>query len=614
MADSSNNDNDNENGALSPLPVSPSATKNKVKRKLPSTPVSLDQNSAVNSVQPSPYSSHLNVNQKSHQSSNQSLNRVGQIPSVVLLSPNNEAHNESTQNKPKLENVAEWLNKSFDTNTIITSKTNQNLYIPERQQRSNSLVYLRNDELNYNSNTLKQKASNHLNDSNGDVVGDEKTSNLSASVITLNMAEKIKINLLDENNIKDRNLKITSNVDLTRNNNELDQSRRASLVSEKRQQPNVLHQTKSNKLESNYFSLDVNKSENNISNEKYYSKENRLNSNNRNQFLSNLNIKNVNVESQDSNSLNEIQNISRRTSPSPTIEPISPMSPSSNTSYKSATQRFNMPLVRSARNNDDNKKIENFHGFTEVSFKVKPKLGENEHLVNKNATNNTRIRSDSNKASTPSSPLINAPDQFNMNNRTNQSFDQTQSRNSSNANKITKTNSNSSSLANFRSSSPYNQNRMNSLSSTNSNDINDYQNSLIVNNNNNNTLNAYSDNHLMTPNGSRKNSINDVDSGIDSSIKSEKSRDNNQKTKRNFDVTSSCDLTLPQYVPMSNDSVDLAKILENMKSAVVSNKNDKRMDSNRNNNITAPEIEPDVNEIDDTKASENAPLGELQVN
>ena len=65
---------------------------------------------------------------------------------------------------------------------------------------------------------------------------------------------------------------------------------------------------------------------------------------------------------------------------------------------------------------------------------------------------------------------------------------------------------------------------------------------------------------------------------------------------------------------MSNDSVDLAKILENMKSAVVSNKNDKRMDSNRNNNITAPEIEPDVNEIDDTKASENAPLGELQVN
>lgn len=614
MADSSNNDNDNENGALSPLPVSPSATKNKVKRKLPSTPVSLDQNSAVNSVQPSPYSSHLNVNQKSHQSSNQSLNRVGQIPSVVLLSPNNEAHNESTQNKPKLENVAEWLNKSFDTNTIITSKTNQNLYIPERQQRSNSLVYLRNDELNYNSNTLKQKASNHLNDSNGDVVGDEKTSNLSASVITLNMAEKIKINLLDENNIKDRNLKITSNVDLTRNNNELDQSRRASLVSEKRQQPNVLHQTKSNKLESNYFSLDVNKSENNISNEKYYSKENRLNSNNRNQFLSNLNIKNVNVESQDSNSLNEIQNISRRTSPSPTIEPISPMSPSSNASYKSATQRFNMPLVRSARNNDDNKKIENFHGFTEVSFKVKPKLGENEHLVNKNATNNTRIRSDSNKASTPSSPLINAPDQFNMNNRTNQSFDQTQSRNSSNANKITKTNSNSSSLANFRSSSPYNQNRMNSLSSTNSNDINDYQNSLIVNNNNNNTLNAYSDNHLMTPNGSRKNSINDVDSGIDSSIKSEKSRDNNQKTKRNFDVTSSCDLTLPQYVPMSNDSVDLAKILENMKSAVVSNKNDKRMDSNRNNNITAPEIEPDVNEIDDTKASENAPLGELQVN
>ncbi len=597
---------------MSPPSVCTSTNKSKIKRKLPSTPT-VEQTSAVNSVQPSPHSSHLNVNQKSHQSSSQSLNnsRISQIPSVVLLSPNNEAHSETVQNKPKLENVAEWLNKSFDTNSIITSKTNQNLYIPERQQRSNSLVYLRNGELNYNSNTLKQKGSNYLNDSNCDVVSDNKASNLSASVITLNMAEKIKINLLDDN--KDHNLKVTSNVDLTRNNDEL-----VSLVAEKntlkqKRQSNLLNQLKSNKHESNYFSLDVNKSENNITNEKYCSTENRLNSNNTNSSFSNVNIHNV--SHQDSNNLNEIQNINRRTSPSPTIEPnspFSPMSPSSNKSNKSPTQRFNMPLVRSARNNGDNKKADHFNNFSEVSFKINPKPGENENPEYKNAINNTRVRSDSNKTSTPPSPIINKPDQFILNNKANQNFDQTQSRNN-NANKMTKTNSTSSSLANFRSSSPYNPNRMNSLSSTNSNDINDFQNNLTINNNNNNynnTLNAYSDAHLMTPNSSRKNSINDVDSGIDSSIKSEKGRDQNQNTRRNFDVTSSCDLTLPEYVPMSNDSVDLAKILENMKTASVSNKNEKRVDINLNNNS---KFETDLNEINDSNPSQNAPLGELQV-
>lgn len=586
-----------QNCTLSPL-LSPSANRNKAKRKLPSTPISLDQNSEINSVQASPYSSHLNINQKIHQPSNLSSSKM-QVPSLILSS-NNEAQNDEKFQKPKLENVAEWLNKSFDTKSIASSKANhQNLYIPERQQRSNSLVYLKNDEqnnqINYNSNALKQKAPNYLNDSNCDDIKTIKQ-NSSSSLITLNTPEKIKISLLDKNNnnnnkIVENNLKITSYSDLTAKNNDQDKLRRVSVVSErnipitksKNQQKNF-HQIKSNKFETSCYSFDINKSENNIHNEEKYS--NQAKQNNKNHFFSNTYINSKEIES---NGLDEIQISSRKTSPTPSIEPISPLSPSvytNESSKKSPIQRFNMPLVRSARNNED-KRIDRVHGFSEISFKFKS-----------NTTNGSenKLRSDS-RSSIPTSPLLNPSEQSFIYGNNQSSINNSQG-------KMQKTNSTSSSLANFRSSSPYNPIRINSVSSTNSNDItNEY-----LNNIGQNTLNKNgSDTNLITtPIASRKNSINDFDSGIDSSIKSDKS---NKQIKRNYDVTSTCDLTLPEYVPLSNNSVDLAKILENMKTSSVMNKSEK-LDFNQTSSIN--KAEPIKNE-NETKSPTDAPLGELQV-
>jgi hypothetical protein len=300
-------------------------------------------------------------------------------------------------------------------------------------------------------------------------------------------------------------------------------------------------------------------------------------------------------------------------------------------------KKLNMPLIRSARcSSSDNQNINHVNsnnrsdcvfGFSEVSFKVKKDQSVDES-INSNKTQNycpTRLRSNY-KVSTPPSPLLAEQNISRTNSRTASPKNQPPPPNNvtSNNDKTLTTISSSSLLANFRSNSPFNnQNRMNSTSSINSNEINEYQQNII----NNNNLNPNYNDAFLTPNCSRKNSINDVDSGIDSSIKSAQSidrnhhqmtRNNSQKagvSTRNYDVTNSCDLTLPKYEPMSNDNVDLARVLEDMKSASLSNNtstNEKIIEKQGSFRNKMKANEPIINE-NDKQAHQNASLGELQV-
>ena len=63
------------------------------------------------------------------------------IPNVVLPSTNQECSSRTivNQNKPKLENVTEWLNKSFDTSRSIS---NQNLFTTDHQHTKKSELSL----------------------------------------------------------------------------------------------------------------------------------------------------------------------------------------------------------------------------------------------------------------------------------------------------------------------------------------------------------------------------------------------------------------------------------------------------------------------------------------
>lgn len=174
--------------------LSTSYHQKKIKRKLPSTPAELNSmetfsNINTNSMHASPYSSNLSISNgtaNSLSSSNHNLDTISlinqkldnlnekiqsrtpdppppllRLPTDSLINstnnrkspidsqtPTSNASISSSVHKPKLENVTEWLNKSFDQSNVShhesnTSKSTNQLFVPQKQQRSNSVTHVR---------------------------------------------------------------------------------------------------------------------------------------------------------------------------------------------------------------------------------------------------------------------------------------------------------------------------------------------------------------------------------------------------------------------------------------------------------------------------------------